>query len=185
MGKRGPKPQPGVREASGRLDRRTHTERLNELSRRQQQEIVGVVLAQPHRRLRDGALTDKRLSFAAGRFCRLYGLDSKILSACEEFAASESRWLSGWGKPAGHERHEGGSGSGPTKEQMDKWLSKIQLVERAIRKAQGNDALIIVRRLLLEDMDITTEDHMLVRAALCEIGVALEWIKRNPHPFTK
>jgi hypothetical protein len=183
MAKRGPKKQAGFRESNGRLHRGSQSERLDEISRREQEAIMSVVLCQPHRRGRLNAMSDTRLVDAVGRFCRDHRLHGCILDAACEYLAAERRWMAGYGAPKGFEQHSGGGGAGPTAEQMSNWLAKIKSVERGVREKYGDKGFLIIRRLVIEDAELTTENHRLVIACLCEIAVALDFMNSNPHPF--
>jgi hypothetical protein len=179
MGKRGPQPLAGSRYPSGDLKRGGTQQRLNELSRRQQEEILSVVKAQPHRR---GSI-DPLLGHAAGRFIKAHGLARAVYDGCEAYLNYETKYLHAIGSPRGYDNHEGGSGAGAAPEQIKNWLAKIKLVEHALKQKFGWDCYCLARRLVIEDQEVPAGNDRIMISALAEIAVALDFMDRNPHPF--
>jgi len=185
MGKRGAKMKPGqARYPNGRIRPPTQ-EALNELNRQKLADEKSTVWSQPHRRGFKNP-DDEWLAFAAGRFCRRHGVHEEVKAACDEWLNIERRWQAGYGVPIGFEKHSGGTGRGPTEEQMRTWLSKLEKVERAIIGNPKFWKVIFeaIRRLVIDDDEFTGQlDPERIKSALAELPVILCGSTRSLHPF--
>jgi hypothetical protein len=185
MGKRGPKRKEGiVREPNGRFDRRTAAQRINDANLRDIRQEQAVVLAQPHRRGNESRFC----SSALGRFCLKAGCSKETYSGVEAYAITHHRWLVAIGKPPGFDNVVSmGSGDGPSPEQIGRWRSRLDEVEKTLVAKFPAGIVGLVVRLAVDDLDLTDVQfelhHAKVRNALGEIGICTGFLDKNPHPF--
>lgn len=193
MGKRGPQRKPALREANGRLDRRTAGERYRDAITTERREALSVVINQPHRR--DAADPEKAMLHAPlGRFCLAAKCDEKVYEGIVEYAVVRERYrmaVAGGPKGVGTYTSNGsGNPDGPAPEQIDRWRSRIKSAHEAVHQHCGPDATqlcCMVSNIAVFHRELSTDEFAKwapqIRHAMGEMAFALGALETKPHPF--
>lgn len=111
-------------------------------------QIVGTVLAQPHRR----GDRDQLCASALGRACRRARLRRECYDAGEDYAALVRRWRAAKGAPSDL-RLGGAGGEGPDQATVDRWRRTILECDGAMAR-ESREGWIAARAAMLDEIDV-------------------------------
>jgi hypothetical protein len=187
MARAGRKRKPTLsRQPNGQI-RRPTMQQLNamQVSREDAEKVVA--LAQPHRR----GDKDQLRGSALGRFLLQHVSDpdrrQDFYRGAENFGNLIRRWQGGWGVPPhakvpSDDIRGGGTGEGASWASLaDMWKRICKVDNRLIGSGQARMPRLI-RRLVLEDLDVQAEpEHLIV--ALWLVSVEMGAMSEKSHPF--
>lgn len=195
---RGRRPLPGLpREANGRV-LRSERERLDREEanrkaaedRRRRSEDLELIAAQPHRK---GDATDHRLESPLGRFIASHRLRPEIHRGADAFADLIRKWRSARGVPTDIRIAGGGSGLGPSDEQVSKWAKRIERARAVILvDVMGGHGLTevgavavyeLVRAMVADSRDMMVLNPAPVITALRSMAVEMGKLDAGLHPY--
>jgi hypothetical protein len=159
---------PPRREKNGRRERKPLAERLNELNRRETEQTIAVVKAQPHRQ----GSSDPLRESAIGRFVLQYAMEREVYDAALHYATVKGLYRSAINAP--RDEHHGGGGGGEIDLATEtRWKEDSAHWRWVMVDAGGKAAADIVDMMALDHKDPPLSfDRLAVMSALRALGIA-------------
>lgn len=167
---------PPRREPSGRRQRKSTQEALNEINARQTEEIVGVVARQPHRREFDDPRSPL-VGCAIGRFVMRHRMAREVIASAEVYGDTKRKWLAAKGAPG--EVDMGGNGGDWDEAAVRKFFEVFKAIESSVATVAGMNALSLIEAAAVRDFDIPENFHAAnVRRGLEEMAYCTGHLER-------
>jgi len=145
-----------------------------EVIRERPDAIVGVVLAQPHRR----GDTDQRRASALGRACMRARLRLECYDAGEDYAATVRRWRAAKGCPTTLRLGGSSLSEGPDEATVARWRKTILECDSAMAR-ESREGWIAAKAAMLDEIDVdaTWQEHFVV--AMLALAVCMGKLPAN------
>ncbi len=146
-----------------------------EVIRQRPDAIIGVVLAQPHRR----GDTDQLRASALGRACMRARLRRECYDAGEDYASIVRRWRAAKGCPTTLRLGGASLGDGPDADTVARWRKTIIDCDSAMAR-ETREGWIAAKAAMLDDIDLDATWEGAFVVAMMALAICMGKFQRAP-----